>query len=114
MPIVVQFPKKKRQIDTPIEHVEPSAFAQQILDELSYISSDKEMINAAFNKIQPFIQILHTDLSVSVEMKEEDQAMIEKVLIPVVQDLQTRIDDLIDEIISERVLREIDVYYALK
>ncbi|WP_240671713.1 hypothetical protein [Enterovibrio baiacu] len=68
------------------------------------------MINCILERMKPFIATLDFDLGLDVEINEENQQGVMDI-IPAVQSMQARFDDIISEIISERILHEIHMFH---
>lgn len=90
--------------------VDDCPITRMILEELSYISSDKLMISCIIKRMKPFISTLDFDMGVDIEITGLSDDDIKKV-IPPIQALQQRFDQVIAEIISERILHEIKLYH---
>lgn len=106
MPIVVPF--NLNNVKNEANHADPT---EMIRRELSSLSTNQQMIDTVIERIKPFIAVLDYDLGLHVEVNERsEEAMLD--LVPAVQDLQTRMSDLIAEIIAERILHEVSQYYA--
>ncbi|PMN92594.1 hypothetical protein [Enterovibrio norvegicus] len=105
MPTVIAFPTKSAPTSP-----QSCAVTEMIKEELSYLSSNEHMINCILERMKPFIATLDFDLGLDIEINEENQqAMMD--IIPAVQAMQARFDDIISDIISERILHEIHMFH---
>lgn len=106
MPTVLPFRLNKpssRHADCPA--------TEMIRQELHSLTDNKAMIDIVLARMQSFICLLNYDLSLHAEVTDEtQQAMLD--LVPAVQELQERFHKLITEIIAERILHEVALYYA--
>ncbi|MBE1275491.1 hypothetical protein [Enterovibrio baiacu] len=105
MPTVIAFPSKSAPTSS-----QTCAVTDMIREELSYLSSNDHMINCILERMKPFIATLDFDLGLDVEINEENQQGVMDI-IPAVQSMQARFDDIISEIISERILHEIHMFH---
>ncbi len=106
MSVVVRFPKQNTQLDDSASCV----LTQKVLEELSYICSDKTTIRGVLTQMKPFINAFNYDFSLDLEINNQNEAFIMEI-IPSIQQLQQNIDHMINDLISERILREIEIFH---
>ncbi|WP_039849645.1 MULTISPECIES: hypothetical protein [Grimontia] len=106
MPTVIPFPAEGGSRCEP----QNSPMTEMIREELNQLSSNEYMVNCIMERMKPFIATLDCDLSLDMEITEENEAGVMQ-MIPSIQDLQSRFDGIISEIISERILHEIHLFH---
>lgn len=97
----------------PDAHHNDCDLTTMIYQEISHLSSDKQMIDCIMMRIKNFITILDFDLNLDIEITTENEEAI-KEIIPEIQYLQKRFDNIISSVISERILHEIQLYHIEK
>ncbi|STQ75666.1 hypothetical protein [Grimontia hollisae] len=107
MPTVIPFPAVGGSSREP----RTSDITELIREELTQLSSNEYMVNCILERLKSFIATLDCDLSLDIEVTEENETGVMQ-LIPSVQNLQSRFDGIISEIISERILHEIYLYHV--
>lgn len=106
MPTVIPFIKNGSGPNTP----DTSPMTEMIRDELNQLSNNTFMVESILERMKPFIATLDYDLGVDLEVTDENEAALMQV-IPAVQELQAKFDDIISEVISERILHEIHLFH---
>ncbi|CZF80572.1 hypothetical protein [Grimontia marina] len=106
MPTLIPFPAEGGSTREP----QSSPMTDMIREELNQLSSNDYMVNCILERMKPFIATLDCDLSLDMEITAENEAGVMQV-IPSIQDLQSRFDGIISEIISERILHEIHLFH---
>ena len=86
------------------------AIRAMLYDELSWLSSDEEMIADILVKMKPFISTLDFNFDLNIELTEENKALLTQT-IPSIQELQTHFDSVLLSFISERILHEIHCFH---
>ena len=84
------------------------SFIQQELDS---ISSNTEMNHAIINRLENFISLLANDFTLDLEITEKNKDTIYEI-IPEIQKMQSKFDETITDIISERLILEMCLYKA--
>ncbi len=79
--------------------------------ELESMSSNSFMNKIIIERLSNFISLLDADFSIDIEITSKNQAVVEE-LIPIIQELQTKFDDTIADIISERIILEMCLFKA--
>lgn len=106
MPTVIPFPT----VGTAPPAPDTCHITEMIREELSQLSSSEYMVECILERMKPFIATLDFDLGLDIEVPpENEEAMMQ--LIPSIQAMQSRFDDIISEIISERILHEIHLFH---
>lgn len=104
---IVKFPLRKE--DTPSVDADMS---EMVREELSYLSSDQNMIDTVVERMAGFTEILDFDLEAMIEV--DDNGVVMDSVIQQIQDLQSRYDEVIANLVSERILHEIQLYHLSK
>ena len=109
---VIDFPgKKTAPVSTP-EDASYSSITEIVREELEYLSSNQEMTRYILERMKPFISTLQkVDLDIDIEITSENESMMISFL-PSIQNLQARFDSVILDMISERILLEIQRYHS--
>lgn len=103
---IIRFPvRSKKDTETP-QHNDIKTF---IMDELASISSNQHMNHSIIQQLENFIPVVDADFSFHIEITPENEALLEQ-MIPLLQEVQARFDEIIADIISERILHEMCLY----
>ncbi|MFD2176331.1 hypothetical protein [Veronia pacifica] len=105
MPSVIDFPSRYRQTES-----EDDEITEMIREELNHLSSNQFMIETILSRMKPFIETLDYDLELDIEADDEEMDSI-TAAIPHIQSLQSRFDEVITAVISERILHEIHRFH---
>ena len=109
---VIDFPRKKVAPISRSEDTSYSSVTDIVREELEYLSSNQEMARLILRRMKPFISTLQkVDLDIDIEITDENESMMINFL-PSIQNLQARFDSVILDMISERILLEIQRYHS--